>query len=261
MRQVPDERGHPVQSEVIRRNQMPSVVISGHHAPMMAFVLNSPAADACGVPSTARPVGVTPVNESAVLVTEQGLPKPERGPLRRVRVLGHIEQIEAVTQIDARTRHLEALAPRRRAVPGIEAACVQMRRPWRTFHVTSVPGGGGSGGGGGGGGGGGRVGSCSGGCGKASPHRGAPRRIGRRCRRRRLVHTHRAGIDQLEVLNVYLMKKAIMMKEALKQALRYAIRGPPRPSDAIRGNYRSLEYFAPARIRQIAIFGMDRERR
>jgi hypothetical protein len=60
---------------------------------------------------------------------------------------------------------------------------------------------------------------------------------------------------------VYLMKKAIMMKEALRQALRYAIRGPPRPSDAIRGNYRSLENFAPARIRQIAIFGMDRERR
>jgi hypothetical protein len=77
---------------------------------------------------------------------------------------------------------------------------------------------------------------------------------------------------------VYLMKKAIMMKEALRQALRYAIRGPPRPSDAIsmqlpkprviQGhqtqsacNYRSLENFAPARIRQIAIFGMDRERR
>ena len=106
---MPDERGHPVQSEVISRNQMPSVVISGHHAPMMAFVLNSPAADACGVPSTARPVGVTPINESAVLVTEQGLPKPERGSLRRVRVLGHIERIEAVTKIDARTCHLEAL--------------------------------------------------------------------------------------------------------------------------------------------------------
>ena len=71
---------------------------------MVAVVPDSPAADARGIPVTACPVGVTPIDVGAVGVAEEGLAVGEGCELGRLLFLGY-DPVEAITHVQARARN------------------------------------------------------------------------------------------------------------------------------------------------------------